>query len=214
MIRSFSKDLVMANTANSGIIKFRFNLKMSSPINEEHFLPIEKWRIIFHKMNLIGEYKTTNVGFGNLSKRLLVGEEPFVITGTQTGHYPNLNGMQYCKVTKCNMTKLIIEAVGPIAPSSESLTHHAVYSKNPKINFVFHIHHIQLWNYMLKNKFPNTPEDIDHRSQAMIEAAKKCTQENEVGIFAISSSEGSVIAYGKNAEDAGKLILETLKKSR
>lgn len=204
----------MSSASSSDVIKFRFNLKMSSPINEEHFLPIEKWRIIFHKMGLIGEYKTTKVGFGNLSKRLVQGDNQFIITGTQTGRYPNLSGMQYSKVTNCNLNKLIIEAMGPIAPSSGSLTHFAIYTQNSNINFIYHVHHINLWNFMLKNDFAATPEDVDHRSQDMLEASHKCIKDKDNGIFAVGSQEGSIIAFGKNAEDAGKIILSTLKASR
>ena len=67
---------------------------------------------------------------------------------------------------------------------------------------------------MLKNDYPTTPQEVDHRSQEMANASKKCTQENEVGILAIGSHEGSVIAFAKNANDAGKIILDTLKESR
>lgn len=204
----------MSSASSNSVIKYKFNLKMSSPINEEHFLELEKWRSIFHKMNLIGEYKTTKVGFGNLSKRILPSEEPFIITGAGTGGYPHLSGMQYTKVTKCNLPKLTIEAVGPIAPDDETLTHHGIYLENPQIRFVFHVHNIQLWNYMLKNSLDNTSEDIDHRSVDFAKAAKEIIQTKKTGIFAMSDLEGGIIAYADTAENAGKIVLETLKESR
>lgn len=204
----------MPNTPNDGVIKFKFNLKMSSPVNEEHFLELEKWRSIFHKMGLIGEYKTTKVGFGNLSKRLLPGEDQFIITGAGTGVYPHLSGMQYTKVTKCVLSKLSIEAIGPIAPDSESLTHFAIYSKNSHIHFIFHIHNIQLWNYMLKHDLEQTAQDINHHGLDFQQAATDCIQGKKTGILAIADLEGGIIAYADTAENAGKIILETLKQSR
>jgi len=204
----------MTNSAHQGVIKVKFNLKMSSPINEEHFLELEKWRSIFHKMGVIGEYKTTKLGFGNLSKRLMKGDEAFIITGAQTGVYPHLSGMQYTKVTKCVLSKLSIEAIGPIAPDNESLTHHAIYEKNLQINFIFHVHNINLWNYMIKNNLEQTAQDIDHRSFDFQQEAMKCIQNKNSGIFAISDLEGGIIAYADSAENAGKLILETLKISK
>lgn len=204
----------MPNSSSDGVIKFKFNLKMSSPINEEHFLELEKWRSIFHKMGLVGEYKTTKVGFGNLSKRLLAGEDQFIITGAGTGVYPHLSGMQYTKVTKCILSKLSIEAIGPVPPDSESLTHYAIYTKNSQVNFIFHIHNIQLWNYMLKNNLEQTDQAIDHRSNEFQQAATDCIQGKLSGILAMADLEGGVIAYADTAENAGKIILETLKQSR
>ena len=204
----------MSSASNNSVIKYKFNLKMSSPINEEHFLELEKWRSIFHKMNLIGEYRTTKVGYGNLSKRILPNEESFIITGAGTGGYAHLSGMQYTKVTKCNLPKLTIEAVGPIAPDDETLTHHAIYLNNPHIHFIYHIHNIQLWNYMLKSGLDNTDEEVDHRSLDFSNAAKVIIQNKKQGIFALSDLEGGVIAYADTAENAGKIILETLKSSR
>lgn len=204
----------MTNIPSEGVIKFKYNLKLSPPLVEPLYIDIEKWRAILFKMNLVGEYLSEGVGFGNLSKRAAPKSEEFIITGTQTGKFPHLGGSQYTRIKKCNLKKMTLEAHGPIAPSSESLTHFAIYSTCPQINYIFHVHHKDLWNYMLANDFDKTSAKIDYGTFDMAQAASDCIKDKEVGIFAMAGHEDGIIAYGKNAEVTGKIILDTFKKSR
>ena len=204
----------MSETPSEGVIKFKYNLKMSKPFEEELFINLEKWRAILFKMNLIGEYPIEKVGFGNLSKRLNKIDDSFIITGTQTGKYPHLNGSQYTKILKCNLQKMSLDALGPVAPSSESLTHYSIYSTCPQVNAVFHIHNEELWNFMLKNNFPQTSKEIDYGTQEMAIEAKKCIGATTSGIFAMAGHQDGIISYGASVEEAGKIILETLKVSK
>lgn len=204
----------MTKIPSEGVIKFKFNLKMTAPLEEKLYLKIEKWRAILFKMNLIGEYPTENVGFGNLSLRISPSTSEFVITGTQTGKYPHLNGSQYTRVSKCDLSKMTIEAIGPIAPSSESSTHYAIYQSSPQVSCIFHVHHNDLWNYMLKNGHERTPEGIDYGTHAMAMATQKCIGTKKQGIFAMAGHKDGIIAYGATPEDTGKIILDTLKESR
>lgn len=204
----------MANTPSEGVIKFKFNLKMSPAIEEKLYIKVEKWRAILFKMNLIGEYPSEKVGFGNLSQRISPGSSEFIITGTQTGKYPHLDGTQYTKVSKCDLNKMSLEAVGPIAPSSESSTHYAIYKNSPQVYTIFHVHHKDLWQYMLDNNYDQTPANIDYGTQEMADAAKICIGTKKQGIFVMAGHQDGIIAYGSNPEEAGKIILDTLKESR
>lgn len=204
----------MADIPSEGVIKFKFNLKKSSALDEKLYIDVEKWRVILFKMNLIGEYPTEKVGFGNLSRRVVSGDNEFIITGTQTGKHPNLDGTQYTKITKCNLEKMSLDALGPIAPSSESLTHFAIYSSCPQIKYIFHIHSESLWQYMLDNKFERTSESVDYGTHEMAEEAKICIGSKQSGIFVMAGHQDGVISYGATAEEAGRIILETLKESR
>lgn len=203
----------MASEPSEGVIKFKFNLKMASPIKENLFLDLEKWRAILFKMGLIGEYPIEKVGYGNLSKKISSTNE-FIITGTQTGKLAHLSGQEYTKVIKCDLNKMAIDAIGPIAPSSESLTHYAIYSSCPQINYVFHVHHKDLWNYMLKNGFDQTDKSVNYGTHEMAIEAQRCIGKKGSGIFAMAGHDEGIISYGKTAEEAGKIILDTLKESR
>lgn len=204
----------MTDIKNEGVIKFKYNLKWSAPLDEKQYIDVEKWRSILFKMNLIGEYPIEKVGFGNLSKRINKGEEAFIITGTQTGRFAHLTGKQYTKLVKCNLQKMSVEASGPIAPSSESLTHHAIYSSCESIQYIFHIHNEKLWDYMLQNNFDSTSSEIDYGTHAMADEAKKCIGSKKSGIFVMAGHQDGIIAYGETAEQAGKIILNTIKLSR
>ena len=204
----------MSKSPSEGVIKFKYNLKMGKPFEEKLYINIEKWRVILFKMNFIGEYLTEKVGYGNLSQRVQPGEMPFIITGTQTGKWPHLNGSMYTKVTNCNMSKMTIDAIGPIAPSSESVTHHAIYEYGQKINCIFHVHHSELWNYMLRNNFDKTPPNIEYGTIEMARAMNSCINQKHSGIFVMAGHQDGIISYGSSAEEAGKILLDTLKESR
>ena len=107
-----------------------------------------------------------------------------------------------------------LDALGPIAPSSESLTHFAIYHSCPQVNFIFHVHHSELWKYMLENQFDKTPENINYGTQEMADAAKACIKNKSQGIFVMAGHEDGIISYGKTAEEAGKILLDTLKSSK
>jgi ribulose-5-phosphate 4-epimerase/fuculose-1-phosphate aldolase len=199
---------------DEGVIKFKFTLKKSAPLKEPEYIELEKWRAILYRMTLIGEYKLEKVGYGNISKRIQEKSDEFIITGTQTGHLPHLNGAQYTKVNKCNLDKMSVEAAGPIAPSSESLTHYAIYHKIAHIQFIFHVHHTELWQYMIDKKMDSTPADIGYGTKEMAESAEKIIGNKRHGIFVMKGHQDGIISYGETAEEAGRVILDTLKKIR
>jgi hypothetical protein len=53
----------MSKMPIDGVIKFKFNLKLTPALREELYIKVEKWRVILFKMNFIGEYKTEKVGY-------------------------------------------------------------------------------------------------------------------------------------------------------
>jgi L-ribulose-5-phosphate 4-epimerase len=55
-------------------------------------------------MGLIGAYNN-GIGFGNISQRLAPSNGLFVVSGTQTGHLPQLNAQHYAIVTQYSIEK-------------------------------------------------------------------------------------------------------------
>lgn len=196
---------------DEGVIKFQYTLKKTLPLKEVDYIELEKWRTILFRMGLIGEYKKEKVGYGNISKRLDQNNQ-FIITGTQTGKFSNLDGSQYTKIVKCSLDKMSVEASGPIAPSSESITHFAIYQQSSHINYVFHVHHKVLWQYMIDTNMDSTPENIDYGTKEMAQVTKELIASNKFGIFVMKGHQDGIIAYGETCEDTGKILIETLKK--
>lgn len=204
----------MTKRLDEGVIKFKFTLRKAPPLDEASYIELEKWRVILFKMKLIGEYQSEQLGYGNLSRKIAGTENEFIITGTQTGKYANLSGLQYTKVLKCNLPKMNVEAAGPIAPSSESLTHSAIYNACPHINAIFHVHSNKLWQYMIDQSMDATSELVSYGTQEMADDAKRCIGNKKSGVFVMKGHQDGVIAYGTSIEEAGKILLDTFKQSR
>lgn len=202
----------MSSPPDDGIIKYKLSLKMTPPLASEEYLDLEKWRAILYRMGLIGEYPNTNVGFGNLSKRIMASNDQFIITGSQTGRYPNLNGRQYTKVLKCNLSKATIDAMGPIAPSSESMTHYNIYHKCPHIQYVFHVHHLPMWELLCNQPGKYTGLQIPYGTPEMAKEVIAIVGNTSSGILAMGGHREGVISWGETSEQAGKILLDTLKK--
>lgn len=201
----------MRNPLDEGVVKFSYTLKRTRAPHTDEYLELEKWRVILYRMGLIGEYKEERVGYGNLSRLTDSVNKEFIITGTQTGRFANLQAQHYSKVIQCDLKRMKVKAEGLIAPSSESLTHFAIYQVSPEIKYVFHIHHHELWVRMLSEKYDRTPEDVSYGTEAMANAAKECIGDKTTGIFAMAGHEDGIISFGKTAEEAGRIILDIYK---
>lgn len=201
----------METNRDEGVIKFQYTLKMAPAPEKEEFIKLEKWRALFFRLNMIGEYPIEKVGFGNLSARL--DSDTFVITGTQTGHLPHLKSQHYTKVTECNLRKGTVKARGMIAPSSESLTHHAIYLASNEIKYVFHVHHSPMWKYMIDANCDAIAENIPYGTQEMANAAIKLIAGRSSGAFVMKGHEDGIISYGKTAQEAGKILLDLYRKA-
>lgn len=198
------------NARDEGVIKFKFTLKRAPPPEMNQVIALEKWRALFFKLGLIGEYPNEKIGYGNLSSRLML--KIFLITGTQTGHLAHLQAHHYTKVIDCDLKKGSVTAEGMIPPSSESLTHYAIYQANPAIQFVFHVHHHELWKLLIAEKNDAIEEDVPYGTLEMATAAIKLSGEKSSGIFVMKGHEDGILSFGSNADEAGKLILDAYRK--
>lgn len=196
----------MTTMRDEGVIKFRFTLKRAPAPEMNQVIALEKWRALFFKLGLIGEYPIDKIGYGNLSSRLQ--KKSFIITGSQTGHLPHLQAHHYTKVIECDLKKGMVTAEGLIPPSSESLTHCGIYDANPAIQYVFHVHHNKLWNQLQNTDCDAIPETIPYGTMEMAEAAQKVMAGKTTGIIVMKGHEDGIISYGPTAEEAGKNLLD------
>lgn len=200
----------MKSNREEGIIKFKMTLKRAPAPEMAQVIALEKWRALFFKLSLIGEYPTDRIGYGNLSCRLT--KRSFLITGSQTGHLAHLQAHHYTKVIECDLRKGSVIAEGLIPPSSESLTHFGIYQDNPAIQYVFHVHHPKLWKLLQLENCDSISEDVAYGTQEMATEAKKLLQGKTSGIFVMKGHEDGIISYGENAEEAGRIILDAYRK--
>ena len=111
-----------------GVIKFHYDFTDSAIPASSNIESLEKIRKILCKYNLIGVDKH-GIGYGNLS--LAVGNngifKKFIISASQTGKYHELLPEQYVTVHSYDFSAFSVQASGINPPSSESLTHAAIY---------------------------------------------------------------------------------------
>ena len=93
---------------------------------------------------------SNGIGFGNLSIRDGATKN-FYITGSATGGKPELTPADCARVVAYDFEKNWVRYEGPSIPSSESLTHAAVYKSDPKTAAVIHCHDSSLWAALLKS---------------------------------------------------------------
>ncbi len=169
------------------ISKFKLTLKRAPAPDLNHVIALEKWRTLFFRLGLIGESQTEKIGYGNLSSRL--NSKSFIITGSQTGHLPQLQSHHYTRVIDCDLKKSILTAEGLIPPCRESLTHSKIYIAHPNINYIFQVHHK---NLMMIDHLENTG--------------------NMNGQIILNKNQDVLFSLAVTAEEAGKNILDIYRK--
>lgn len=155
-----------------GVIKFRVAGRIELPeLAEPLWAELDHWRDQLWQLGLIGHNRELNVGFGNISRRLDGGG--FVISGTQTGHKRQLDGRDYVIVEQCDFAANSVHCRGPCLPSSEALSHGALY-RQPAFNAVVHVHKRQLWDY-LRAKLAASPAAAGSAAANQAATAAGCT---------------------------------------
>jgi ribulose-5-phosphate 4-epimerase/fuculose-1-phosphate aldolase len=160
-------------------------------------------------LGFIGVYED-GIGYGNMSVRFSGNQ--FIITGSATGKLKKLTNQHYTKVVDYDLEKNSLTAVGPIVASSESLTHAVIYKYDKNINAVIHIHNLALWKKLM-NKNPTTNKNVEYGTPAMAEEIMRLFDETDLKnkkILVMGGHEEGIISFGKDLNEAGKILLNTL----
>ena len=204
---------------DDGVIKYdRSNFSLCESLKPDEYHRLEYWRKILFNLNLIGEYPEAAVGFGNMSvvkdySEFAHSTHPqFIITGTQTGKFADLNGEHYTRVLDYNIFELKIKMMGAIEASSEALTHAAIYDVNENIKSIFHIHSAEIWKKMIEDKSDYTDASIPYGTVEMATATQKCVSGKNAGVFCMHGHEDGVVIYGTSMEETGALTINLYKK--
>ena len=205
-------------SAQEGVTKFDLVYTPSAPLPPRELRALIAWRAVLWRLGLIGQdpVRYGGVGFGNVSRRLPARKEPdprFAISGTQTGALPALDAGHFAIVTACDMERNRVQARGPIAPSSESLTHGMLYRLDSAIRFVFHVHAPEIWRARRLLDLPATAGDIAYGTPAMAHEMERLARADAFSrrrLLVMAGHEDGVIAFGRTAEQAGVTLVRTL----
>jgi len=198
---------------SEGYVKYSDEHTIAPAIDAPHWKELNDARTRLHQLGLVGVLPN-GVGFGNLSIR--IRENEFLISGTATGEFPVLGNDKYCLVESFDLAQNHVVSSGPVRPSSESMTHGAVFKSNPRVNSVIHVHSRRIFDGMARDHYPATPADAPYGTPEIALAIENCVRDlngDEGRIVMLGHDEG-VIAYGPSVERTLALILELYDKYR
>jgi ribulose-5-phosphate 4-epimerase/fuculose-1-phosphate aldolase len=196
---------------NEGVIKFNSDWVKTKPVEFELSGPLNYWRNYLYELGLIG-VNEQGIGFGNISSRYKINK--FIISGSGTGNIKTLSMDHYSLVTSYNIETNTLHAEGPVAASSESLTHAALYESDLSINSVIHIHNRVLWeNYI--NVLPTSDHTVEYGTPAMAKEVKRLflnTDLPDVKILIMGGHPDGIITFGNTMDEAASILLDLLRK--
>jgi ribulose-5-phosphate 4-epimerase/fuculose-1-phosphate aldolase len=168
---------------------------------------LNEYRRKLLQLLLIG-VDSNGIGFGNLSIRDSATKN-FYITGSATGRKPELTLADCARVVAYDFEKNWLRYEGSAIPSSESLTHAAVYESDAKAGSVIHCHDSKLWAALL-NKAPTTSKAVDYGTPEMaceVTRLFKVTDVQSTKILVMAGHEGGIVAFGKDLEEAFAVLM-------
>ena len=195
---------------NEEYIQFEFQCQNPTIAGSFQISRLNLWRKELQRRNLIGVDRN-GIGYGNLSVRV-ESESEFVITGTQTSGLQEINSDHYAKVVSFNFEEYSLTYEGKTKPSSESMTHAAIYSSLPEINSVIHVHSEQIWKRYL-GKLPTSAAHIANGSQEMKDEVERLVSQSSLlneRIMVMGGHQNGIIAFGKDLDQAGERLLRAL----
>jgi ribulose-5-phosphate 4-epimerase/fuculose-1-phosphate aldolase len=192
---------------DEGYVKFIAEHTMSPVIETTHFEELNRARTKLREMGLVG-MTSNGIGFGNLSLRIK-GDE-FLISGTATGALPVLGPEGYCLITSFNVNENRVVSTGPVKPSSETMTHGVIYQSCPNANCVIHIHSRAIFDGMIRDKYPATPETAAYGTPDIALAIGKLVNYDtgDEGSIVLAGHDEGVIVYAAAVERALALTKE------
>jgi L-ribulose-5-phosphate 4-epimerase len=163
-------------------------------------------------LGLIG-VDPNGIGFGNLSAKDGATDN-FYITGSATGGIHELTLADCAKVVACDFERNRVRYEGSALPSSESLTHAAIYESDANAGAVIHCHDSKLWAAIL-NEAPTTSKAADYGTPEMANEIRQIFTRTDVQrrkIIVMAGHEAGILTFGKDLEEAFAVLMREREK--
>jgi len=201
------------------VIQFRLEHEtdaLETPEVEEFLRALSGWRRVLRETGLIGRRADRYGGYayGNLSRR--VGDPAagsFLITGTQTSGLDELTAADLARVLASDVAANRVWSRGLSHPSSETLTHAAVYGADPDVGVVLHVHSAEIWRGAAELALPGTDSAATCGTPRMALEVERVVSElrrASGGVLVMGGHLDGVIAWGRDADRAGSHLLSAL----
>ena len=162
------------------------------------------------QLGLIG-VDPNGIGFGNLSVRDGATDN-FYVTGSATAGIQELTLADYAKVVACDFERNCVRYEGSALPSSESLTHAAIYKSDATAGAVIHCHDSKLWAAVL-NQAPTTSRAAEYGTPQLAYEIMQLFKRTDVPkIIAMAGHEAGILTFGKDLEEAFAVLMRERRK--
>jgi ribulose-5-phosphate 4-epimerase/fuculose-1-phosphate aldolase len=178
------------------------------------------WREIIGRLGLVGQEagRYGGAAYGNVSARVgppsaVRGQRAMIISGSQTGGIDRIDLSHLCLVDRYDSRRNWVRSRGPIEPSSETMTHGAIYDLSPAIRFVLHAHSPVLWRARQTLRMPTSDPRVPYGTPEMareVERLYRGTTLQATNILAMGGHEDGIIAFGQSVEQAGQTLVTWL----
>lgn len=197
-----------------GVIRFDLRFRPAAAPPRAFVEPLQVWRQRLVAVGLVGHdpARYGGYGFGNLSLRHREHADAFVITGTQSGHLSELTAADFAIVTDVDVAANRVVAHGGRPPSSEAMTHAAIYTACAAANCVFHVHSPGIFARAPDLDVGRTPALVEYGTPAMAAAMRAllAVRLRLPDAFVMTSHADGVIAFGRTPDETGSLLLRLL----
>ncbi|MEM9557225.1 MAG: class II aldolase/adducin family protein [Acidobacteriota bacterium] len=209
-------------TPQEGVIRFDLRFEpVDNPAEmaRPEIAALDGWRGVLRRLRVIGRDSARygGFGFGNLSCRCGRDEPPgrrrFVVSGSQTGTRARLGREGWAVVDAWDLARHRLEARGPVPPSSESLTHAALYDADASLRAVVHAHAPAPWRLHEPLGLPATPDGIGYGTDEMAAAVQRLVDGGVLapgGVVAMRGHEDGLLAVGRTLDEAGLAFVRVL----
>ena len=171
------------------------------------FAELNAYRRKLLDLRLIG-VDANGIGFGNLSIRDCATNN-FYVTGSATGGKTELTLADCARVLAYDFDKNWLRYEGSSIPSSESLTHAAIYASDSMAGSVIHCHDSTLWTALL-NHAPTSSKAVEYGTPEMAYEMTRLFKISDVQsrkILVMAGHKGGIVAFGKDLEEAFAVLM-------
>jgi hypothetical protein len=199
--------------AVSQYVKFSCERARAEITPFERFAELNTCRRKLLELQLIG-VDSTGISFGNLSVRDGATNN-FYITGSGTAGTTELAPADCPKVVAYDFERNWLRYEGSAIPSSESLTHAAIYQSDKKAGAVIHCHDSNLWAALV-NKAPTTPRAAGYGTAEVAYEVMRLLDSSDVQgrkILVMAGHEGGIVSFGRDLDEAFAVLTLERKES-
>ena len=189
-----------------GVIQFNLSHHTSDAISYPELAELIAWHERMHALGLISQDPSRYLGYayGNMSHRLVNNE--FLISGTQTGGLAKLADEHYAHIDDCDINNNKITSHGPVKPSSECMSHAAIYAARPDVMAVIHVHSPLIWQQHEALQLASTPANVEYGTPEMATAIQNGIPHSN-GCIAMLGHEDGIICFANDINTAGHQLL-------